>query len=347
MKSKNAAKDVIHVVLSVYDPKGTYSQQAGVVMTSIFERTKSPVCVHILHDETLTERNRAFLSETAELFGQLAEFHDVALYLERIGDHAVNRAQKTTFSVGSMFRLFIPDILPLDKVIYLDCDVVVNLDIRELWDIPLDDRSLAGVIERPAPKPFGRFSLKALRLKLMKCDRMNYINAGVLVMNLSRMRHKLNLIQESRLWYKRYGHLTGGVDQDLINSFFRGDIKPIDSRFNCRKREGDISESILHMFCAPKPWIDLDGSAVQRIYWKACLKTPWGRLSSEEVVDVMLDIVKSSSLTHRHTAQCYRRIFYRFMMDIILNDVTVMLWLLGKDTYYRIKRFLTRGEPEK
>ena len=45
----------VHVVLAVYDPKGTYSQHAGVVMTSIFENTQSPVGVHILHDETLTE----------------------------------------------------------------------------------------------------------------------------------------------------------------------------------------------------------------------------------------------------------------------------------------------------
>ena len=340
MESEN--KDAIHVVLSVYDPKGTYSQHAGVVMASMFERTKSPVCVHILHDETLTERNRSFLLETAELFGQRAEFYDVAPYLERIGDHAVQRTQKPNASIGAMFRLFIPDILPLNKVIYLDCDVVVNMDIRELWDMPLDDRSIAGAIERPAPRPFRRFSSKAFRLKLMGCDRENYINSGVLLMDLSRIRHKFNLVQQSSLWYKRYGYLSDLIDQDLINSCFRGDIKFIDNRFNSRTREGDISESILHMFGAHKPWIDMDGSAAQRIYWKTCLKTPWGRLSSDEVVNVMLDIVKSSSFTHRHTAQCYRKIFYRFLMGLILKDVTVTLWLLGKDTYYGTKRFFTR-----
>ncbi|MDR1741233.1 MAG: hypothetical protein LBR38_05225 [Synergistaceae bacterium] len=38
--------DVIHVALAVYDPKGTYSMHAGVVMVSIFENAKSRVLVH-------------------------------------------------------------------------------------------------------------------------------------------------------------------------------------------------------------------------------------------------------------------------------------------------------------
>ena len=29
----------VHAALALYDPKGTYSQHAGVVMTSIFENT--------------------------------------------------------------------------------------------------------------------------------------------------------------------------------------------------------------------------------------------------------------------------------------------------------------------
>ena len=45
----SANYEPVHVALAVYDPTGTYSQHAGVVMTSIFENTKSPVVVHVLH----------------------------------------------------------------------------------------------------------------------------------------------------------------------------------------------------------------------------------------------------------------------------------------------------------
>jgi hypothetical protein len=60
----------VHVALSIHDPDGGYSRHSGVVMASIFERTESPVCVHILHDETMTEKNRSFLREVSEVSAQ-------------------------------------------------------------------------------------------------------------------------------------------------------------------------------------------------------------------------------------------------------------------------------------
>lgn len=56
---------MIHIALSVYDPKGTYSRHAGVVMASVLRNTDATVCFHILHDETLTKENRRRLEETA------------------------------------------------------------------------------------------------------------------------------------------------------------------------------------------------------------------------------------------------------------------------------------------
>ena len=39
--------NVVHVVLGVYDPSGTYSRHAGVVMASIFEKTRRLSLIHI------------------------------------------------------------------------------------------------------------------------------------------------------------------------------------------------------------------------------------------------------------------------------------------------------------
>ena len=46
-----------------------------------------------------------------------------------------------------MFRLFLSDVLRLPKVIYLDCDIVVEMDIAELWNICLNDYAAAAVRE--------------------------------------------------------------------------------------------------------------------------------------------------------------------------------------------------------
>jgi lipopolysaccharide biosynthesis glycosyltransferase len=326
--------DTIHVVLAVYDPMGTYSRHGGVVMASIFERTKSRVCIHILHDRTLTERNSALLTETAESYGQRVEFHDVTPHMERLGEDALE-VTRQIFSIGTLFRLLIPEVLFLDKAIYLDCDVVVNMDIRELWEISVDDCALAGVLDRPADKPYRWISPKAFRLKRMGCDPAAYINAGVLSMNLSRMRKEYNLVQESVPWFSRHKHYTDTADQDLINAHFRGDIKIIDGRFNnchvsmsanfCNDVNDEwIANSILHAILVPKPWEALKGSVVDRLYWRIFLKTPWGRMSQEEIVDLLIDVSEKSPITHRRTRQCYKTILLRLRKDVLLNDVVVI-----------------------
>jgi lipopolysaccharide biosynthesis glycosyltransferase len=332
------AKDLIHVVLAVYDPKGTYSRYAGVVMTSIFEHTKSPVCVHILHDRTLTDDNRRKFSRIAEKFGQEVQFVDVTEPFAKINQNGSMDKLSKHFTRGALFRLLISDLIDTEKVIYMDCDVVVNMDIRELWNIGIEDYSFAGALDRPAGNPYRRFSFNAFRLRLMKCDRKTCINSGVLYMNLSRIRKKFRLSVQGVSWYKRYAHCSSLADQDLINSYFCGDIKIIDSRFNnCHAHEGDISDSILHAICAPKPWNGSKGSALDRLYWKTYLKTPWGCLSPDEIVDILIDVTRNSPYMHRHTSQCYKKILSRLLKDFIYKDIVKIVWFFLKDLYYRMK----------
>jgi lipopolysaccharide biosynthesis glycosyltransferase len=334
--------DTIHVVLAIYDPKGTYSRHSGVVMFSLFERTKSRVCVHVLHDQTLTEQNRAFLRETAEMFGQEAAFHDVSSHLDRMGSDAVQFAQKVN-SIGALFRLLIPDALSsLEKVIYLDSDVVVNMDIQDLWDVPLEGYSLGGALDRPLSKPYGYFSPNAFRLRRMGCDRKMYINSGVLLMDLSRIRKKYELIPQSVSWLERHKHYSNLVDQHLINSCFRGDIKIIDSRFNNCHAHDDGSNSILHAISVPKPWNGPKGTTLDRLYWKTYFKTPWGRLTPDETADLMLDVIRNSPLTHQKASQCYKKIGFRLRRDLLGREYFVLLWSLLKNGCFRAARHVRK-----
>jgi lipopolysaccharide biosynthesis glycosyltransferase len=332
------AKDgeTIHVALAIHDPNGGYSRHSGVVMTSIFERTGSAVCVHILHDETLTEKNRSFLREVAETSAQMIEFHDVSQAIGRMGRDAT-RSAKEKLSVGALFRLLIPEVVTAEKVIYLDSDIVVNMDIRQLWDIPLGENSVAGALDRGRLRPYGRFSSVALEFALIGCDRKAYINTGVLLLNIARIRERYELIPQSIEWYARHAHITRHVDQDMINSCFRGDIKIIDSKFNnCHSHDGDISDNILHAVGPGKPWNGPKFNALHRLYWKTFLKTPWGRLGPEEVADLMFDVFGRSPLMHAHTRQCYRRIIFRLYKDIVRNEATSITLVLCKELKHRL-----------
>jgi lipopolysaccharide biosynthesis glycosyltransferase len=302
-------------------------------MVSIFERTQSAVCVHILHDDTLSPDNRAMFIETAEIFGQKIEFHDVSPSIEKLGDSAPRMTKKKHQSIGALFRIMIPELVASDKVIYLDKDIVVNMDIKQLWDVPIENFSIAGVYDI-----FRKFSPARLAMRLLGCDPNKYVNAGVLVMNLSRIRDRYNLLEEANKWFKKWEYCSPFLDQDFINARFRGDIIRIGDKFNSTRRGGDITDRIIHTVGCSKPWNALEGSAVEKLYWKTYLKTAWGlRAGHEKTIDMILDTVRHSMWTHRHTSSCYRNIQSRLTKDFVMNDAARILVLLAKYLYCRVR----------
>jgi lipopolysaccharide biosynthesis glycosyltransferase len=340
-------KDAVHVALAVYDPKGTYSRHAGVVMASIFENTESPVHVHILHDRTLTERNRSLLSETADKYAQKIEFHDVSLHVKRAKGTNIEKALRS-WPIGALFRLLIPEILSVDKVIYLDSDLVVNMDICELWNVSLEGCSLAGALERPK-KPFSLFSRKTITFYIMGCDRKNYINSGILLINIPKIRKKYReLFSEGVIWLERYRYCEDAIDQDFLNSRFRGDIKIIDGRFNNRDShiaENNVSGKILHMALV-KPWEIMSFSPIDHLYWKFFFKTPFGELKNYEIIDMITENINGSPFIHRHTSQCWKRIWIRFWHYVIWNEAVILVWFCLREVLFKAKKLFAKRSVE-
>ena len=93
------------------------------------------------------------------------------------------------------------DIIP-DKVLYLDADIVVNGDIKELYDINIDNYEIAG-----ARDYYGKFFFYP-----------NYLNSGVLLMNMKRIRETKLLSRALNLCNKKKVFLP---DQTAINKFAR------------------------------------------------------------------------------------------------------------------------------
>jgi len=134
------ADDIIHVALAFCDPKDTYCRHAAVTVVSIFANTNSRVCVHIVHDCTLTAGNMEKLKRIADAYDQEIDFINV----ENVFDEKRPDVSRLTIdgARGTLFRLLLPDITSQDKMIFLDCDIVVNMDIAELWNIPHDGRAV-------------------------------------------------------------------------------------------------------------------------------------------------------------------------------------------------------------
>lgn len=216
-------EDVIHIGFGLHDKDGHYCVWVGTVMQSILEHTDSRICFHILHDETVSEENKRKLQQVAHQKGDSIQFHfiDTSIF-----DDVKERLHR--FTVGTMFRLMLPEILPnLNKIIYLDADIFVNIDIKELWNIDTSDVCIAGVKDYWV----ANYAWNPYPVQKELVNRDSYINAGVLVLNLNKIRSYCNM-KEKTLEYLIENPESNLFDQDALNVIYKDSILLLDEKWN-------------------------------------------------------------------------------------------------------------------
>lgn len=305
MKSCAELRQTLNIVIAIYDPTGRYTRHAGVLCESILSNTDSKVCVHILHDDTLTSTNKSNLQTVVESHSQEINFVDVTESIKNINIDIDKITQ--TFTRGSIFRLLIPNIINLSKVIYLDCDIVVNLDINELWKADISNKSIAGV-------PHLSSKNKCIKTDNDTQILGNYINSGVLLMNLERIRETHSLIEEAISFFKNTKSEL--PDQDFLNMIFKDDILYLDNKFNYEPKESDkltnLHGHIWHFLGFVKPWNMFTGAEAEYLYWNYLSQTPW----KDELIKSMMKAAQNQRFYHRHSKDCINRLIKQLIDNI-------------------------------
>lgn len=131
----------------------------------------------------------------------------------------------STISLTSYARLFVASILPpdLDKILYIDCDIMFNGNIRQLFDIDFADNLIGGVLD-----PLISHTYKK-ELKISKNE--PYINAGVLMIPLQRWR-KDGMEQKFIDYLIANGGRVHHHDQGIINAVCSERKKILPPQFN-------------------------------------------------------------------------------------------------------------------
>ena len=265
-------KECIQVAFGLYDKTGTYTLYVATVIQSVLENTLSKVCFHIFHDNTLTKTNKEKLIQTVGEFGSYIQFHEV-----NPADFEVENEAIKHFTIGTLFRLVIPRVLMnLDKIIYLDADLLVNRDIKELWDIDIAGYSLAAV------KDIGYKDLaivpEFVKQKEGLADR--YFNAGVLLMNLSFIRNTGDLLELTHHFLKENPD-AGLLDQDVMNYYFNSTTLLLDDNWNVqvrnekRSNRNSLREDVIYHFVEATVMDYFNFSDYEKLYLRMKESTPW------------------------------------------------------------------------
>ena len=128
------------------------------------------------------------------------------------------------YSEAASFRLLLPELLPAyDKILYLDCDIIVRQDMGVLFrNTDLKDNYLAAVYEAPIEG-------QAERIKALGCIPRQYFNSGMLLMNLKQMREEKVSARLLKACEKDYMEFP---DQDALNQVCQRRVLPVSPVYN-------------------------------------------------------------------------------------------------------------------
>lgn len=157
-----------------------YIEPARVMLSSLQRKNRQTALdVYVLHS-CLTEESLAALRSILN-----PEF--CRLFPIYVNDRLLSFAPTTDRYPQEMYyRIFAARYLPadIDRILYLDPDIVINGKLQELYDTPLDNYLLA------AATHVREIMRKINVLRLGMHEDGTYINSGVLLMNLKRLREE-------------------------------------------------------------------------------------------------------------------------------------------------------------
>ena len=268
----------IHIALSPWDLTDDYNRHAGVTMLSALEHCSQIVTIHLLYDSKLSvgkereeRNNKSYYQQIAERYDCELKYHHVEL-----PDWISNVPGVKKWTPGSLMRLYLPDLLPnIEKILYLDCDMVINTDLKELWTTPLGDEYLAAV---PDSTRFGFERKRERYYRLKNIPQEDYFCSGILLLNLRKLRDRNHPLSQTTLSYLQENKDMPFPDQDLLNWYCEGQYLKLDSKYNILSDRIDatnyIDDGVIHYAGRYKPWKAYLGD-IDDLYWKFLLQTPW------------------------------------------------------------------------
>jgi lipopolysaccharide biosynthesis glycosyltransferase len=188
--------------------------------------------------------------------------------------------------ITAYYRMFLGEALPasVDRVLFLDADLLIEGDLVKLWNQPFD-----GYVVQAAPDAYAgrlhtpRLSRIAFSEGIRFLEGTPYFNAGVLLIDLRRWR-KENVVQRAVSFLWKYGDQLLYRDQDALNCSLAGRWKRLPPAWNFHElpedpdswetgdasadelREAFLHPSIVH-FIGLKPWSRTRRPLRQRRWW--------------------------------------------------------------------------------
>lgn len=262
MNLANANKAQAAVVPLFFSVDDLYAPYLAVAIRSVIENAAKDRLyrVHVMCAE-LSEKHRARLA-AMQTENVTVQFVDVR---EKLSAFAGKLSLRDYYTVTTYYRFFIAAMFPqYDRGVYLDSDVVVNRDVAELFGVDMGDSILAALADETvtANDTFSRYVDTVLSVPPTR-----YFNAGVLVLNLEKMR-RVDLLGAFLSMIHKV-QFPVAQDQDYLNVLCYGDVYYADPLWNKVPfpDSPDVLPALIHFKLNFRPW-RYRGIRFEEHFWK-------------------------------------------------------------------------------
>jgi lipopolysaccharide biosynthesis glycosyltransferase len=169
------------------------------------------------------------------------------------------------FPREASFPLLLADLLPpaVERVLFLDADMLVLDDLANLWETPMDQRVLAAAPDSAVPLCSAPRGVKGWQAQGIPRE-APYFNCGVLMIHLMRWRQR-EVTRRARHYLETTREQVDFLHQEALNAVLWDDWKPLDSRWNmlgsragrpyARTTPENLRQpGIIHFAGRMKPW---------------------------------------------------------------------------------------------
>jgi lipopolysaccharide biosynthesis glycosyltransferase len=259
----------IHLVLT---SDNNYAQHLGVAMVSVLKNSPQAdkLVFHIIENGISQENKEKILS--------LKDKYKTNINIYNLDNSKLKDCPTINhLNQAAYLRLFIPEILPKDieKVIYLDSDIICLGNLEELYNQNLNNRPLGAIKDIYENRAIKQFFYRGLK---------SYFNSGIILIDLNKWR-KSEVTKKTLNLIFKYKKKLKYADQDILNYLFKNNWQLLDNKFNYQfldKKDFSIKKDkipkntiVLHYISNKKPWTYMYLSNTKKYYLKYLKISPW------------------------------------------------------------------------
>lgn len=341
------SKNSINIVFSA---DRNYIPYLAVTLSSIIENSskKNNYDIIILCQDIFIYQKRFILSLCENHPNISIRFFDMKEYIKKFNLDKLFTINHITIS--AYFRLLVGKIFSnYEKILYLDCDIIVTTDIAELYYTDIGHYPIAAVIDTTISYSLISKGLnegywisfeKYMRDTLDFTNQTTYFNSGVMIIDIEKFNEtSLDYLIDLAKRNNQFFH-----DQNVLNAAFEGDYFQLSPAWNFQwnikfhssnykdvlppellayYEDPTVCAKIIHYTSHEKPWKNPYHTFAD-VWWKYARKTPFYEI-------FLKDLCKSNG------TQVVQKELSEKDIDLILyHHLKLMYWkfrLLSKITF--------------